>query len=633
MKMLLLLTLLAVIAIAQFIPLAEVLDWNARPLSCGTVFLFDSQGKVIGTVKVVNGELEKPINATGVAVIKIAWGWVSDPAAATWIYDSSNPRDVMELGNALSSSAVRTYVYPITIYVEYGGGMPVSGLTVVVAGLGFYSVSRSGADGSAQIVDTVCGGELSQIPPGNYTYYVYDPSGALVASGRFAIARGAPVLAGLAITVGEPRSGVGSVVVSGVRFSNGSVGSLAMPVVVEGGRLVLLGELPPRFGSVAVYLRSIPVGNVSLPARGGAVLVYNGSRMPSSLAELGLYVNVTVRAVDMGGALLRGSAVQVWYGGHLLANGTDEVRVALPRSDLLGGPYTAVVASPAVLPNGRFFTAKREFSVGRETSVVDVRIPAVYTVVRVVDGFGEPRRDWRVEIVNVTSGLGEVRALLIEGEKYVARAIGLGFTNTTVFTPVSEVSVVIPTALVEAYVVDGFGRVREDWPVEIVGVASGRGKVGPVEVIAGEYTARAEAFGRTFLNESVVEKGQRAVLVVHVPTAKIKVAVLEENGKPPAQVYLVVLGPVTINTTQPALEAEVLAGEYVVRATADGRNATERVVLKPGEVKDVVLMLPPKPRFPWEVVVALAVAAVGIATAVVHARRRSRASKSSTSGI
>jgi hypothetical protein len=404
-------------------------------------------------------------------------------------------------------------------------------------------------------------------------------------------------------------------------------------VEVVGGRLVPLGELPPRFGSVAVYLRSIPVGNFSLPARGGGVLVYNGSRMPGSLAELGLYVNVTVRAVDRGGELLRGSVVQVRYGGYLLANGTDEVRVALPRSDLIEGPYTATVASPAVLPSGRFFTAVREFSVGRETSVVNVQIPAVRTVVRVVDGFGKPRREWRVEIVNVTSGWGEVRALLVEGERYVARAAGLGFTNTTVFTPGSEVSVVIPTALVEAYVVDGFGRVREDWPVEIVGVASGRGRAGPVEVIAGEYTARSEAFGRSFLNKSVVERGQRATLAVRIPTAKIKVAVLEEDGKPPAKVYLEVLGPVAINTTQPALEAEVLAGEYVVKAAADGRNATEIVVLKPGEVREVVLRPPPppKPRFPWEVVVALAVAAVGVAAAVVYTRRRPRVNTSSTS--
>ncbi|MCU7788624.1 hypothetical protein ODS41_11945 [Pyrobaculum sp. 3827-6] len=636
MKTPLLFVLLAVIASAQLIYLAEVRDWNDRPLPCGTVFLFDSQGKVVGTVKVVNGKVEKPINATGVAVIKIAWGWVSDPATATWIYDSSNPHDVMELGDALSYHKVRTYVYPMSVSVKDSSGRPASGYTVVVAGLGFYSVSRSGAYGDAQVVDSVCGGEISQVPHGDYTYYVYDPSGALVASGRFAVARGASLPVGgwnFVVTVGEPRRGVGGVVVSGVRFPGGGVGDLAVPVEVVGGRLVPLGVLPPRFGSVAVYLRSIPVGNFSLPARGGGVLVYNGSRMPGSLAELGLYVNVTVRAVDRGGELLRGSVVQVRYGGYLLANGTDEVRVALPRSDLIEGPYTAVVASPAVLPSGRFFTAVREFSVGRETSVVSVQIPAVRTVVRVVDGFGKPRREWRVEIVNVTSGLGEVRALLVEGERYVARAAGLGFTNTTVFTPGSEVSVVIPTALVEAYVVDGFGRVREDWPVEIVGVASGRGRAGPVEVIAGEYTARSEALGRSFLNKSVVERGQRATLAVRIPTAKIKVAVLEEDGKPPAKVYLEVLGPVAINTTQPALEAEVLAGEYVVKAAADGRNATEIVVLKPGEVREVVLRPPPppKPRFPWEVVVALAVAAVGIAAAVVYTRRRPRVNTSSTS--
>jgi hypothetical protein len=63
--------------------------------------------------------------------------------------------------------------------------------------------------------------------------------------------------------------------------------------------------------------------------------------------------------------------------------------------------------------------------------------PPMYTTVKVtiqaIDGFGAVRSEWLVVIENVASGMGQVDAELVEGQQYVARVTGLGFTNTTTF--------------------------------------------------------------------------------------------------------------------------------------------------------------------------------------------------------
>jgi len=55
-------------------------------------------------------------------------------------------------------------------------------------------------------------------------------------------------------------------------------------------------------------------------------------------------------------------------------------------------------------------------------------------VAQAVDGFGAARDDWSVAVENVAIGMGQIAVELVEGRWYVARAVGLGFANTTTFT-------------------------------------------------------------------------------------------------------------------------------------------------------------------------------------------------------
>jgi hypothetical protein len=124
------------------------------------------------------------------------------PEFTIWIYDQLISRDVTELGDASTNSKIRTYVYPVTVTVKDEAGRPLINMYVKVVdthtvGQLVNAVNRTGADGGAQVVDLriskYSSGVLSQIPATDYYYYVYDSSGALVATGRFTIDRGASV--------------------------------------------------------------------------------------------------------------------------------------------------------------------------------------------------------------------------------------------------------------------------------------------------------------------------------------------------------------------------------------------------------------------------------------------------------
>jgi len=227
--------------------------------------------------------------------------------------------------------------------------------------------------------------------------------------------------------------------------------------------------------------------------------------------------------------------------------------------------------------------------------VYSISLPTVRVVVQVVDGFGQPR-DWPVEVEGVASGMGQVATEVVEGVRYVARATGLGFTNTTAFTaqsPQMVVTIKIPTAKLAAQVVDGFGNVRQDWPVEVVGVAAGRGTIGPVEVLAGQYTVKTSVFGKEFTQTVTLRTGEAQTVAVHVPTARLSVEVVDEGGTPVGQVESVeVDGPTSFTSTTPPRDVEVLAGQYTVRVMAFGREATAAVSISPGEVKTVKVIVP-----------------------------------------
>jgi len=118
--------------------------------------------------------------------------------------------------------------------------------------------------------------------------------------------------------------------------------------------------------------------------------------------------------------------------------------------------------------------------------------------------------------------------------------------------------------------------------------------VGPVEVLAGNYTVRATAFGREFVQQAVVGVGQLAEVAVRVPTARLSVAVVDDGGQPldryVAEVELT--EPLSLSFDKPLRDVEVLAGEYLVMAVALGKSAAVNVTVAPGEAKEVKVVVP-----------------------------------------
>jgi len=273
-------------------------------------------------------------------------------------------------------------------------------------------------------------------------------------------------------------------------------------------------------------------------------------------------------------------------------------------------------------------------------AIYSICLPTVRVVVQVVDGFGQPR-EWPVEVEGVVSGVGRVEAEVVEGQRYVAKAAGLGFTNTTAFTargPQMVITIKIPTASLAALVKDGFDKVRFDWPVEIVCIAAGHGAIGLVEVLAGQYTVRVRAFGREFMQTVTLRAGEAQTVTVQVPTARLSVVVVDEGGAPVGQVESVeVKGPTSFTSTTPPRDLEVLAGQYTVKVMAFGREATAIATLSPGEVKAVRVVVPttqsqptapppptPPPSSTDFLLVGAAAAVAAVAGALAVARLRGR---------
>lgn len=213
---------------------------------------------------------------------------------------------------------------------------------------------------------------------------------------------------------------------------------------------------------------------------------------------------------------------------------------------------------------------------------VVVVVPTTKVRVRAVDGFGLPR-SWPVELIGVAKGNGTIGPVEVLGNgTYTARVLAFGrWFNSTFFAvpgKVQNVSVVVPTALLTVRAVDGFGRQR-DWPVEVVGVSRGSGVVGPVEVLAGTYTARVSALGAVFNKTVEVRPGENATAAVQVPTALLSAAVVDGFGSRrdwPLEIRGVAGGRGSVGPV------EVLGGRrYVVAAAAFGKNFTEVVDLAP----------------------------------------------------
>jgi hypothetical protein len=231
----------------------------------------------------------------------------------------------------------------------------------------------------------------------------------------------------------------------------------------------------------------------------------------------------------------------------------------------------------------------------------------------------------------------------VEGQQYVARVTGLGFTNTTTFTargPQMVIRVKIPTAKIVAQVVDGFGKVRGDWSVQIVGVSSGQGTVGPVEVLGGQqYTVKTVVFGKEFSQTVNVPVGQTVTATVQVPTARLSVTAVDDDKKPIDNYVSSVelTGPLNLMYSTPPKDVEVLAGTYSIKVTALGKETPPaQVTLNPGDTRNIQIVVPgtagldfmgARIPLPTLVLWVLALVAVAVVAVMLVVRRRGRTVK------
>jgi hypothetical protein len=246
-------------------------------------------------------------------------------------------------------------------------------------------------------------------------------------------------------------------------------------------------------------------------------------------------------------------------------------------------------------------------------------------------------------IENVATGMGQITTELVEGQQYVARVTGLGFTNTTTFTarsPQMVIRVKIPTAKIVAQVVDGFGKVRGDWSVQIVGVSSGQGTVGPVEVLGGQqYTVKTAVFGKEFSQTVNVPVGQTVTATVQVPTAVLSVTVFDDDKKQIDNYVSSVelTGPLNLMYSAPPKNIEVLAGTYNIKVAALGKETVPvQVTLNAGETKNIKIIVPgtagldfmgARIPLPTLVLWVLALVAVAVVAVMLVVRRRGRTVK------
>lgn len=170
----------------------DVRDWNDRGLSYGTVAVYDGGG-LLAVTYVINGKTTYAIPWGPQYVLRVAWGIASLreilSGKVLWIYDSSIPRDKVELG-APESGKIRTWVYPLTVTVKDSKGRPAAGCIAKITdletgGRWVYSISAIGSDGSVSI---------TQAPATDYLIQIFC-NGVLAAAGKFSIQRGAPATA------------------------------------------------------------------------------------------------------------------------------------------------------------------------------------------------------------------------------------------------------------------------------------------------------------------------------------------------------------------------------------------------------------------------------------------------------
>ncbi len=628
------------------LPLIEVRDWNDRPLARQTVALFavvnrsgvlterlfavvytDTDGRLKFPLPHLCDESVRTFNdiiKDGCA-IRVGWFYgylrtlsTGEVAYTIWIYDSAVKTDAEQLGD-VRSTKVRTWVYPLAATVKDVFGRPLVNMWVRVVdentgGNLVNAVNRTGADGTTRVFDprvsTYPSGFLSQVPATGFLYYVYDEMGVLVATGTYSIQRGATQPAAgwnieatvIYLTEIPVKNSAtrGVIKIRGVEFLNGTRKDLIVPFKVENGVMKLASKLPVSVGyPVEIYVTHVTLGGQEVPVKGGQYLVFSGKTTDLlaglDFAELGLTGLVTIQAVDATGAPRSDWTVQVLYGDITAVQGAGQIQAVLPRTDVLEKPYNIRVITNAVTPDGKALIKEQTLELKQKALALRIQVSTVKVTIQAVDGFGAVRSDFPVVVENVASGMGQVVTELVEGQQYVARVTGLGFTNATTFTargPQMVIRVKIPTATITAQVVDGFGVVRGDWGVQIVGVTSGQGTVGPVEVLGGQqYVVKTVVFGKEFSQTVNVPVGQRVTVQLQVPTARLSVTVVDDDKKPiDHYVSFVEVGGQQYSS--PPKNLEVLAGTYTIKVAALGKEATSQVTLNAGETKNIQIVVP-----------------------------------------
>lgn len=613
------------------LPLEEVRDWNDRPLANQTVALFNANNDLVAVIFTTNnGTLYWPLPyVTGVVRVGWFYGYIAtlvrgQPQYTIWTYDSSITNDVLQLGDALNEAKVRTYTYPLTLVVRDVAGAPLPNTLVevkdrVTGGELFYFSGRTGSDGSIVVyeprVSSYVTGPLSQVPPTDLDVVVfYEASPAVpVASQSVSIQRGATVpsqginieinapiitaattggipLVSLVSPFGTPLDGARvRVELTGVDrvFETTASGGVVYAVGLERlpTQLLLDGRVVPVAARIDVIeWRGIPVEGeepIEVPVKPTVE-----SRIVTAIGKL------VARAVDGFGRARPEWQVTVLYGDRALEAGPT-VEVELPA-----GTYT--VRTTAF---GREWSVDARLEGGRVVPAI-VEVPTARVVAKVVDGFGEVR-DWPVDVACegvTTSGTGSVEVEVLEGQCSVSTQVsiaGKAFSDTVSDSvrkgEFKTITVMVPTARIVAQAVDGFGTVR-DWPVEVVGVASGTGRV-EADVLEGTYTVRVRAFGQEFTQSASATRGQVATVSVEVPTGRIRVVALDDSENPLPDKYVsaveIYRDGQLVATLQQGGEVELLEGSYTVRVTAfGGRTAETTATVEKGRARSVGVVVP-----------------------------------------
>ncbi|MEM1638110.1 MAG: carboxypeptidase-like regulatory domain-containing protein [Pyrobaculum sp.] len=174
------------------------------------------------------------------------------------------------------------------------------------------------------------------------------------------------------------------------------------------------------------------------------------------------------------------------------------------------------------------------------------------------------------------------------------------FTTTTLPTSLDLASLgLLAQTTVQA--VDGFGKLRTDWPVTISingqTIASGNGEVTaylPLSQYVGAYnvtvaTTVKTPSGATVVNTTSLTVSAPGTFVVSVPSAVISASVVDAFGtaltSSPIQITNVATGTGSVT-------AEVLAGTYTVSAQAFGYTWSKSVSVQRGQTAAVQITIP-----------------------------------------